>query len=138
MTSIGKLLEFPTVNGSKGKITTVQSSRTTPFDVKELYYIYAVKEGKSVASHARRTIQEIYILMSGTLDITLDNGYARERYILEGPDQGLFVPPLTWVDMFNFSPDVICLVLSSGYYDDEENIKDYKLFKKFVEDQYDM
>lgn len=137
MTSIGKLLEFPTIKDSKGNITTVQSDRTSPFDIKEVYYIYSVKEGKSVASHARRTIQEIYILLSGTLDITLDNGYKRERYILEGPDQGLLVPPLTWIDMFNFSPDVICLVLSSGYYDDEENIKDYKVFKRIVEEQFE-
>lgn len=39
---------------------------------------------------------------------------------------GLYLLPMLWKDMYDFSPDSILLVLASRHYDAQEYIRDYE------------
>ena len=67
------------------------------------------------------------------LQFILDDGYNRQKVTLNRPFLGLHIPPMIWCEMNNFSSGSVCLVLASEYYDEEDYIRDYKLFKKMVE-----
>jgi WxcM-like protein len=52
---------------------------------------------------------------------------------LTRPYYGLHIPPGIWGQEINFSSGVICLVLTSHLYDEEDYIRDYMDFINFKE-----
>ena len=46
---------------------------------------------------------------------------------------GLYIPPMLWKDMYDFSKDSVLLVLSNEHYDSTEYIRDYNEYKKELE-----
>ena len=68
--------------------------------------------------------------MAGSFDITLDNGYEKQLYSLNRSYYGLYVPPMTWRDLDNFSSGAVCLVLASDHYDEGDYFREYDEFLK--------
>lgn len=60
----------------------------------------------------------------------MDNGRESEVIVLDKPGMGLYLPPMLWKDMYDFSPDSILLVLASRHYDGKEYIRDYQEYLK--------
>ncbi|MCX7856950.1 MAG: FdtA/QdtA family cupin domain-containing protein, partial [Deltaproteobacteria bacterium] len=44
---------------------------------------------------------------------------------------GLYIPPMIWRELENFSSGGVCLVLASLPYDEGDYIRDYETFLKF-------
>ena len=53
---------------------------------------------------------------------------------LDRPGMGLYLPPMLWKDMYDFSPDSILLVLASRHYDGNEYIRDYDEYIKLMKE----
>ena len=109
----------------------IQNGIEVPFDVKRLYYLYDVPSGESRGIHAHRTLQQVLIAASGSFDVTLDDGRNKKTVHLSRPFIGLHIRPGIWRDIINFSSGVICLVLASELYKEEDYIRDYDEFKRF-------
>jgi hypothetical protein len=69
------------------------------------------------------------IAASGSFDVLLDDGTEKERFSLNRSYYGLYIPPMTWRDMDNFSSGSVCLVIASEFYDENDYIRDYSEFK---------
>ena len=80
--------------------------------------------------HAHMKSENVLIPLKGTCTVRLNDSKQSRDFLLDNPDSGLYIAPETWLELRNFSPDSIVLVLSSTLYDTEEIIDDYKLFKK--------
>ena len=52
---------------------------------------------------------------------------------MDKPHVGLYIPPMVWKEMYDFSEDSVLLCLASEHYDPEEYIRDYRFFQKEVE-----
>jgi dTDP-4-dehydrorhamnose 3,5-epimerase-like enzyme len=100
-----------------------------------MFYIYGV-EGSSIrGKHANKNSQFIMICLSGNVKILIDDGKNKETVILNKPDDAIFVPSMTWKEMYDFSNDCVLLVLSDCIYDSEEYIKNYDLFLEAVNNE---
>ncbi|GIX29070.1 MAG: hypothetical protein KatS3mg123_2951 [Burkholderiales bacterium] len=72
------------------------------------------------------------IAMSGSFDVTLDDGRERKLFHLNRSYYGLYIPPMLWRDLDNFSSGAVCMVLASDYYDEGDYFRDYDEFLRAV------
>ena len=57
---------------------------------------------------------------AGRFDVMLDDGHDQQRVTLSQPSVGLYIPPMTWRELDNFSSGSVCMVLASEYYDEAD------------------
>jgi hypothetical protein len=70
--------------------------------------------------------------MSGSFDVVLDDGNEKKRFHLNRSYYGLYICPMMWRYLDNFSSGGVCMVLASAHYDAADYIRDYNLFKMKV------
>lgn len=126
-----KLIELDKRHRTKGNLTVVEGECTVPFDVKRCYYLYDVPAGASRGGHAHKALYQLMVAVSGSFDVTLDDGQNKKRFTLCRPYEGLLIVPGIWRDLDNFSSGSVCLVLASLPYTKEDYIRDYIEFKNY-------
>jgi dTDP-4-dehydrorhamnose 3,5-epimerase-like enzyme len=127
--SDAKIIELPRINDHRGNLTFVESGRHIPFEIRRTYYLYDVPGGSSRAAHAHRELHQLMIALTGSFDVTLDDGHEKRKLQLNRSYYGLYIPPMIWRDLDNFSSGSVCMVLASDYYKETEYIRDYKEFQ---------
>lgn len=123
-----QLVELPKVTDHRGNLTFIEGGRHVPFDIKRVYYLYDVPGGASRAAHGHRNLSQLMISMSGSFDVTLDDGHDRRVFHLNRSYCGLYIPPMIWRDLDNFSSGAVCMVLASDFYDEGDYFRDYETF----------
>lgn len=123
-----KLIELPKISDPRGNISFVEGGQHIPFDIKRVYYLYDVPGGSDRGSHAHKNLHQFIIAMSGSFDVELDDGKEKKRYHLNRSYYGLYVCPMMWRYLDNFSSGAVCMVLASAYYDEADYIRDYSDF----------
>ena len=122
---------LPKVHNRAGNITALNNSVDIPFDVQRVYYLYDIPGGGLRGGHAHKELQQLIVAVSGSFDITLDDGRNKKIVSLNRPYYGLHVIPGIWRELSNFSSGAICLVLASKKYDEKDYIRDYSEFLKY-------
>ena len=127
-----KIINFPIIHDPRGNLTFIENSRHIPFDIKRIFYLYDVPGGSERAGHANKYIHQVIIAMSGSFDILLDDGYEKKRFHLNRSYYGLYIPPMIWRVIDNFSSGSVCLVLASDFYSEDDYYRNYDDFLKAV------
>jgi dTDP-4-dehydrorhamnose 3,5-epimerase-like enzyme len=127
-----KFIEFPIIHDPRGNLTFVESNRHVPFDIKRVYYLYDVPGGAQRGGHAHRKLHQMIIAMSGSFDVVLDDGTRNRRYHLNRSYYGLYVAPMMWREIDNFSSGSVCMVLASDFFDESDYFRDYQQFAAAV------
>ncbi len=122
-------IDLPKVTDPRGNLTFIEGGRHIPFEIKRIFYLYDVPGGAWRAGHALKTCHQFVIAASGSFDVILDDGSQRQRYHLNRSYYGLYVPPLIWREIDNFSSGSVCLVLASEVYDELDYYRDYNEFR---------
>ena len=123
-----RLIDLPVVTDPRGNLTFIECNRHIPFEIKRVYYLYDVPGGAARAGHGHKQLQQLVIAMSGSFDIVLDDGFRKKRFHLNRSHQGLYVCPMMWRDIDNFSGGSVCMVLASDFYDEEDYFRHYPDF----------
>ena len=110
---------LPRIQDRRGNLTFVEAGRHVPFDIQRVYYLYDV--------HFK--LRQLIVAMSGSFDVVLDDGKRRARYHLNRSYTGLYVCPMIWRELDNFSSGSVCLVLASEPYDEADYLRDYETFR---------
>lgn len=121
-------MELATVVDPRGKLTFIEGGPHLPFPIRRAYWIYDVPGGELRGGHAYMALEELIIAVSGSFDIVLDDGTNTDVVQLNRSYYGLYVPPLTWRQLENFSTNSFCLVLASQPYAEEDYIRDRDSF----------
>ena len=119
---------LPKIHNRAGNITALNNSIDLPFDIRRVYYLYDIPGGELRGGHAHKELQQLIVAVSGSFDITLDDGLNRKTVSLNRSYYGLHVIPGIWRELSNFSSGAICLVLASHKYDENDYIRDYVQF----------
>jgi len=123
-----RIIDLPIINDPRGKLTFVEENRDVPFDIRRVYYLYDVPGGAERGGHAHKTLHQLIIAMSGSFDIHLDDGQSKKVVHMNRSYFGLYVCPMIWREMDNFSSGAVCMVLASNYYDEQDYCRDYEQF----------
>ncbi len=111
-----QLIELPRINDPRGNLTFIEGARHIPFDIKRVFYLYDVPGGASRAGHALKSCHQYIIAASGSFDVIVDDGFQRQKFTLNRAYYGLYLPPLLWREIENFSSNSVCMVLASEFY----------------------
>ena len=122
------IIDLPRINDPRGNLTFVEAGRHIPFDIRRVYYLYDVPGGSERGGHAHKALHQLIIAMSGSFDIHLDDGCAKKIVHMNRSYYGLYVCPMIWRQIDNFSSGAVCMVLASDYYDELDYYREYKAF----------
>lgn len=125
-----KIINLPKISDARGSLSFIEGGGHIPFDIKRAYYLYDVPGGSNRGSHAHKNLDEFIVAMSGSFDVVLDDGKDKKRFHLNRSYYGLYVCPMMWRLLDNFSSGAVCLVLAAEHYNEADYIRDYDEFLK--------
>jgi dTDP-4-dehydrorhamnose 3,5-epimerase-like enzyme len=123
-----RIIELPKITDPRGNLTFVEGGNHIPFDIRRVYYLYDVPGGSDRGAHAHRKLHQFVVAMSGSFDIVLDDGDRQRRFHLNRSYYGLYICPMMWRTLDNFSSGGVCMVLASEVYDPADYIRDHNEF----------
>ena len=123
-----RIIELPKITERRGNLTFIEGGRHVPFEIRRVYYLYDVPGGAERGGHAHKALHQLIIAMSGSFDVILDDGHEKKRFHLNRSYYGLYVCPMIWRELDNFSSGSVCVVLASNLYEESDYFRDYNPF----------
>ena len=129
-----RIIELQKIEDPRGNLTVTEGLKDVPFEIQRVYWVYDVPSGQYRGGHAHKKCLEMLVAMSGSFHVTLDDGHTRETILLNHPYQGLLIETGIWRTLDDFSSGAVCMVLASEPFEEEDYIREYDDFLKYVED----
>lgn len=127
-----KLLSFKENCDERGKLVAIEGLKDIPFDIKRLFYIYGSDTEIVRGCHANRHSEFVMVNVCGSSKVKIMDGLKDKVFMLDKPYMGIYLPNMTWKEMYDFSPDSVILVLASEPYDPNEYIRNFEEFLRKV------
>jgi WxcM-like, C-terminal len=128
-----KLLEIRSVFDQRGVLAFVESGVDVGFEIRRIYWMFDIPSRTTRAGHAHRTLRQLYVAISGSFEVALDDGRRVRRVRLSRPDQGLTLGPGIWREIDNFSSNACLLVLASELFDENDYVRDRAQFQQLAD-----
>lgn len=125
-----RIIELPKIPDYRGNLSFIEENNHIPFKINRVYWIYDVPGGESRGSHAFRVAEEFIVALSGSFDVNLHDGTEEKKFSMNRSYYGLYVPPMTWRKLDNFSTNSLALILNSTPFREEDYIRDFDDFIK--------
>jgi|SRR5690606_20950169 len=127
------IVDIPKIIDKKGRGNlSVIEKKCIPFDIKRVYYLYDVPSDAYRGGHAHIEQLEFLVALSGSFEVVVDDGVKKTKIMLNKPNKGLLINNKIWRELENFSSGAVCLVLASDVFKEEDYIRCYDDFKKFI------
>ena len=123
-------INLPKIADPRGNLTFIEGGRHVPFQIQRVYYLYDTPGGAERGGHAHKNLHQLIIAMSGSFDVILNDGREKKRFHLNRSYYGLYVCPMIWRELDNFSSGSVCMVLASNFYDESDYFRDFQEFLK--------
>jgi acetyltransferase-like isoleucine patch superfamily enzyme/dTDP-4-dehydrorhamnose 3,5-epimerase-like enzyme len=126
------LHKFPFISDMRGNLSVGEFEQTMPFIPKRYFLVFDVPSAETRGEHAHYRCKQFLICVRGRCSVVADDGRNREEFMLNKPDIGLYLPPMTWGIQYMYSADAMLLVFASEHYDKSDYIRDYAEFLGLV------
>jgi len=123
-----KIIDIPKIHDVRGNLAVIEGD-CIPFKMKRVYYLYDVPSDAYRGGHSHIEQLEFLVALSGSFEVTLDDGNSKTSILLNKPNIGLLIPTGIWRELENFSSGAVCLVIASGEFDEADYIRVYDQFK---------
>ena len=124
-----RIIDFPKIHDPRGNLTFIEGLEHVPFDIKRIYYLYDVPGGAERGGHAHKNLHQVIIAISGSFDITISDGKSSKKFHLNRSYFGLYLCPMMWRELDNFSSGSVCLVLASEAYSESDYLRDFNQYR---------
>lgn len=128
-----QVIRFPEVVDLRGTLTHAEVGGLLPFQVNRFFCVYGVPSRSIRGEHAHRTLHELLIAASGSVRVSLTDGYERCEVVLDSPSVGLYLPPMVWSTQYGYEQTTSLMVLASDEYDATSYIRDFDEFMSLLE-----
>lgn len=120
---------------ARGKLCVAQEDQFgKSFHIKRVFWICDVPAGAVRGEHANRQCTELLVAVKGSVEIWLTDGKDSYTFLLNRCDAGIYIPPMVWCRLKNFSEDCVCLCMADADYDETHYINQYEQFLKETQD----
>jgi hypothetical protein len=124
-----RLISLSTHADPRGKLTAIEGESDIPFAIQRLFYVYDVIPGGERAGHAHPDTEQFLIAISGALDVSVMNATDTKQFRLDDPSVGVYVPPMLWVRMHNFTAGAVCIAAASTHYVPENVVRNWDEYR---------
>lgn len=132
-TVTGVVLEYcPLFSDLRGDLSVGEFEKNVPFSPKRYFLIFSVPTAETRGEHAHKECKQFLICVKGSCKVIADDGENREEFVLDSPNKGLYLPPMTWGIQYQYSSDAVLLVFASSSYDSSDYIRDYDEFLHYT------
>lgn len=122
-------VSLTTFSDARGDLGVAEIRDLCGFAAPRFYFLYGGVGARG--AHAHRRLRQLMIALAGTVEIVVDSGREKKKYILDTRTKGLEINPVVWRDLV-LSSDAVLGVLASEPYDESEYIRDYQTFLAHV------
>lgn len=119
---------FIIVPDIRGNLSAGEFKNDIPFEPKRYFLVFNVPSEKTRGEHAHHKCHQFLICIKGSCAVVADDGTSRCEVLLDSPDIGIYLPPMTWGIQYKYSSDAVLLVFASEFYDANDYIRDYDKF----------
>ncbi len=122
------LVDIPTFTDERGSISVMD--KELPFEVKRVFWLHHIKEGKDRGAHALLDSAEIMVAIHGSFEVDLDDTETKTSILLDDPSKGLMIQPGIWFRTHSYNNDGVSLILASEEYARDKYTYDYEEYKR--------
>ena len=122
------MVETPTFTDERGSISVMD--KELPFDVKRVFWLHHIAEGKDRGAHALLDSEEIMVAIHGSFVVDLDDAVTKTSIVLDDPSKGLVIKPGIWFRTHSYKNDGVSLILASEEYSRDKYTYDYEEYKR--------
>ena len=122
------LMDLPTFLDDRGAISVLD--KELPFQVRRVFWLHHIKEGKDRGAHALLDSSEIMVAVHGSFVVDLDDTVNQTSFLLDTPEKGLMIRPGIWFRTHSYKEDGVSLILAEEAYAPDRYTYDYEVFKK--------
>ncbi len=122
------LHHFKSVQDMRGALTVGEFLKDIPFEPQRYFLVFNVPSEKTRGEHAHFKCHQFLICVNGSCSVVVDDGLSRCEILLDSPDKGVYLPPLTWGIQYKYSNDAVLLVFASHLYEASDYIRNYDQF----------
>lgn len=96
-----------------------------PWQPKRIYWLSDFVDESTRGNHAHRKLSQIFVAVSGAVDLEIFHGVERKVYHLSQDSLALQLRPGTWRVISNATSDAILMVLADAPYDESDYIRNW-------------
>jgi len=122
------LIDVPTFTDERGAISVMD--KELPFQVKRVFWLHHIQEGKDRGAHALLDSSEIMVAVHGSFIVDLDDTVNKTSVLLDNPSKGLMIRPGIWFRTHSYKEDGVSLILAEEEYARDKYTYDYEEFKR--------
>ena len=125
-----KIIQFPKIGNSSLGYISIAENETLPISVKRIYWTYFTPEDIERGGHAHHDLEQILIAVAGKITVNTEMpGGLKNTFVLESPNQGVYLPKYSW-HIMQYSHNAVQMCIASMVYEEKDYIRDYNEFKK--------
>ena len=122
------LHHFPVIPDLRGNLTVGEFGAQIPFEPRRYFIVFGVPSREVRGEHAHRQCHQFLLCLRGSCAVVADDGQHKTEVLLDAPQRGLYLPPMTWGIQYQYSADAMLLVFASHHYDAADYIREYDDF----------
>ena len=119
-------------DAQRGTLCVAEYGKHIPFDMKRIFYLYDMPVNTVRGQHAHRQQDQFLICLTGSVELSTERKHCQQTFTLSHPHEGVYFPPMTWVGIKVLEPSTMCLVVSSGAYDEDDYIRNHEAFESLL------
>jgi hypothetical protein len=123
-------VELPSNVDERGVLTSIESGQDIPFEIKRIFYMHHITTDRG--GHAHTDTEQVVTAAAGRFKMNLSDGISTRTYILDDPTRGVYTPPMAFIELYDFSPEAVCLVLASTHYDIGKSIRSWEAYLEAI------
>lgn len=127
-------IDIPHVVEPRGVLSAVEGGLDVPFEIKRVFYMHGTPVSIERGGHAHRDTHQVVISVNGQFLMDLSDGIDTRSFELMDPCKGLYIPPMTWVRLYDFTPGAVALVLADTHYDRGKSLRTWEDFIRAIND----
>ena len=108
----------------------IESELDIPFQIKRIFYVFDVHDQNDRGKHSHYKTKQVLICLGGEVIVMCDDGYKKNTWKLNKPNQALYVPEMIWDEQIYVDESSVLLVLANTHYSEHDYIDDYNEFMR--------
>jgi hypothetical protein len=114
----------------RGYLTSVEELLDIPIRIKRIFYMHHVTNDRG--GHAHIDTDQVVIPVTGSFKVKVFDGTNLSVYNLDDCTHGIFIPRLTFCELYDFTPEAVCMVLANTHYDMSMSLRNLEDYLKYI------